>query len=47
MDTLQYDSIDNLVLKLENAVIKPALKKHAELIVKKNKELRIIDINDI
>lgn len=46
MDTLQYDSIDNLVLKLENAIIKPALKKHDELMVKKNQEMRIRDIND-
>jgi hypothetical protein len=44
MDTLRYDSIDNLVLKLENEVVKPALKKHDELMVKKNKDLIIRDI---
>lgn len=46
MDTLQYDSIDKLVSKFENAILKPALKKHDELMVKKNQEMRIRDIND-
>ncbi len=46
LDTLKYDSIDNLVKKLENAVIKPALKKHDELMVKKAQELRTRHIND-
>ena len=46
LDTLVYDSIDNLVIKLENAVIKPALKKHDELMVKKAQKLRIRNIKD-
>jgi uncharacterized protein YjbI with pentapeptide repeats len=39
LDILPYDSIDNLMLKFENAVIKPALEKHDKLMVEKNKEL--------
>jgi len=46
LDTLPYDSIDNLVLKLENAVIKPALKKHEELMLIKNQELKFRNLKD-
>jgi hypothetical protein len=46
LDTLVYDSIDNLVIKMENAVIKPALKKHDELMMKKAEDLRTRHIND-
>jgi len=46
LDTLVYDSIDNLMIKFENAVIKPALKKHDELMVKKAQELKTRKIKD-
>lgn len=46
LDMLVYDSLDNLVIKMENAVIKPALKKHDELMVKKAKNSKTRHIND-
>jgi hypothetical protein len=46
LDLLKYDSTSSLVRKLGNAVIKPALKKHNELLMKKAEELRIRHVND-
>jgi hypothetical protein len=46
LDLLTYDSTLHLISGLEEAVIKPALKKHDELLAKKVAELRIRHIRD-
>jgi hypothetical protein len=46
LDLLAYDSASTLVRKLGNAVIRPALKKHDELLMKKAEELRIRHVQD-
>jgi hypothetical protein len=46
LDLLEYDSPSTLVRKLGNAVIRPALKKHDELLMKKAEELRIRHVKD-
>jgi hypothetical protein len=46
LDVLTYDSTLHLTSGLEEAVIKPALKKHDELLAKKVAELRIRHIRD-
>jgi uncharacterized protein YjbI with pentapeptide repeats len=46
LDLLVYDSAPTLVRKLGNAVIRPALKKHSELLAKKAEELRIRHAQD-
>ena len=46
LDVLAYDSPSSLVRRLENAVIRPALKKHDELRVKKAQELQIRHLKD-
>ena len=46
LDLLDYDSASTLVRKLGNAVIRPALKKHDELLVTKAEELRIRHVKD-
>jgi hypothetical protein len=46
LDPLAYASASQLVRGLEKAVIRPALKKHAELLIKKTEELRIRHIED-
>jgi hypothetical protein len=35
LDVLRYDSADNLLMVLKKAVVKPALKKADELLIKK------------
>jgi hypothetical protein len=46
LDLLTYDSTPHLISGLEEAVIKPALTKHDELLAKKVAELRIRHIRD-
>ncbi len=46
LDVIAYDSASTLVRKLGNAVIRPALKKHDELLVKKVQELQIRHVKD-
>jgi len=46
LDLLTYDSTRHLISGLEEAVIKPALKKHDELLAKKVGEIRIRHIKD-
>jgi hypothetical protein len=46
LDLLEYDSPSSLVRKLGNAVIRPALKRHAELVVNNGEELRIRHVKD-
>jgi hypothetical protein len=46
LDPLTYDSTPHLVSGLEEAVIKPALKKHDEFLAKKMAELRIRHIRE-
>jgi hypothetical protein len=46
LDLLTYDSIHNLISGLGEAVIKPALTKHDELLAKKVAEMRIWHIRD-
>jgi uncharacterized protein YjbI with pentapeptide repeats len=46
LDPLIYDSLTNLVGRLEKAVIKPALEKHSALMAKKAEGLRTRHIKD-
>jgi hypothetical protein len=40
LDVLRYDSVDNLVKVLDKAVVRPALEKGQELLLKKAEEIR-------
>jgi uncharacterized protein YjbI with pentapeptide repeats len=46
MDTLEYDTVDNLVRGLEKAVILPALERHRELVLKKGTKRSARSIKD-
>jgi hypothetical protein len=38
MDELFYDTLENLLLGLDGAIVQPALKKHQELLERKARE---------
>ena len=40
LDVLRYDSADNLIKVLDKAVVKPAIKKADELLMKKAEGIR-------
>jgi hypothetical protein len=44
LDPLKYDSIENLLLVFEPAILAPALEKHAELTARKARELVTRDV---
>ena len=44
---LEYDTGENLVKKLEDGVIKRALEKHKELILRKSRELETVKLEDL
>lgn len=46
LDVLKYDSAENLVTVLEKAVVRPALEKGQELLVKKTEEIRLRHVHD-
>jgi hypothetical protein len=46
LDVLEYDSADNLIQFLEEAVVRPALDKSNQLILKKAEEIRTRHIRD-
>ena len=46
LDVLKYDSAEKLVAVLEKAVVKPALEKGRELLVKKTEIIRTRHVND-
>ncbi|PZV07648.1 MAG: pentapeptide repeat-containing protein [Leptolyngbya sp.] len=46
LDTLAYDSVENLIKCLDKAIIFPALQKGEELMKRKANELKIRDIQD-
>jgi uncharacterized protein YjbI with pentapeptide repeats len=46
LDVLRYDSADNLLMVLDEAVIKPALKKADELLIKKAEGIRDRHVKD-
>ena len=43
---MSYDSKETLVAMLESAIIKPAIKKHNELVHVKAKDLEVEDIRN-
>ena len=46
LDVLRYDSSDNLLMVLDEAVVKPALKKADELLIKKAEGIRDRHVKD-
>jgi uncharacterized protein YjbI with pentapeptide repeats len=46
LDTLEYDTSDNLINALEKAIVEPALIKHKELMAKKVEQLSTRQIKD-
>jgi hypothetical protein len=46
LDVLRYDSTENLIKVFENAVVKPALERAEELVVKKAKEISEKHVRD-
>jgi uncharacterized protein YjbI with pentapeptide repeats len=46
MEVREYDSRDHLIANFENAIIKPAIKKHNELIGLKTQDLKIKNIEE-
>jgi uncharacterized protein YjbI with pentapeptide repeats len=46
MDTLEYDTVDNLIRGLEKAVILPAVERHRELVLKKGTKRAARSIGD-
>ena len=46
LDVLKYDSADNLLKVLDKAVVKPALKKASELLMKKAEGIRDRHVKD-
>jgi hypothetical protein len=46
LDVLKYDSSDNLLKVLDKAVVKPALKKADELLIKKAEGIRDRHVKD-
>jgi hypothetical protein len=46
LDVLEYDSADNLLKVLDKAVVRPALEKGQELLLKKAEEIRSRHVHD-
>jgi len=46
LDVLNYDSADNLVKVLDKAVVRPALEKGQDLLLKKAEEIRSRHVHD-
>ena len=44
---LEYDTVENLIEKLEKGVINRALEKHKELVLRKATELQTIKLEDL
>jgi hypothetical protein len=47
LPVVMYDNKDNLIAAFEDAIMKPALVKHNELVMKKAEGLKIIHVQDV